>query len=332
MNKWSKFGFAGSFILTLVALLLIKCSVTSTVSLIPLGEMPHPSDNEMSADKIALGKEFFFDKRLSLDESISCAVCHKPGLAFTDGLKVSDGIMGRKSNRNSPTLLNAAYLPKLMYDGELSTLEMQSIVPIQEHNEMGMDMKKLMERLKAVPEYQEAAKKIFNREMDAWVLTRSLAAYQRSLVSDNSPFDQYYYGKNSWAISSSAKRGWKLFSEKLYCTSCHPAPHFTTYKVESNGLYENYGADNGRFRINNDSTEMGKFKVPSLRNIQITDPYMHDGSIESLSEVLDHYSKGGNHHKNQHPVIQPFKLTKGEKKDLINFLYSLTDMSFMERL
>ena len=332
MKRLGKLVFTGSFFLVVVSFLFVKCNVSRNMSLKPLGEAIYPADNENSAEKIALGKEFFFDKRLSLDESISCAVCHKPGLAFTDGLKVSDGILGRKSNRNSPSLLNAAYFPKLMFDGELSTLEMQSIVPIQEHNEMGMDMKELILRLKAVPEYQEAAKKVFNREMDVWVLTRSLAAYQRSLISDNSPFDQYYYGKKDMAISASAKRGWKLFSEKLYCTACHPAPHFTTYKVENNGLYADYGADNGRFRINNDSTEMGKFKIPSLRNIQITDPYMHDGSMSSLSEVLDHYSRGGNQHVNQHPVIKPFQLTKKEKKDLINFLYSLTDMSFMERL
>lgn len=324
--------FPGACLLLLVPLGFVKCGITrETVSLQPMGAMFYPADNEMTAEKIALGKEFFFDKRLSLDESVSCAVCHKPGLAFTDGLAVSEGIMGRRSGRNSPSLLNAGYFPKLMFDGELSTLEMQSIVPIQEHNEMGMDIKKLIERLRTVPEYREAAQKIYGRDMDAWVLTRSLAAYQRSLVSDNSPFDRYYYGKDEHAISASAKRGWKLFSEKLYCTSCHPAPHFTTYKTENNGLYTDY-QDNGRFRINNDSTEMGKFKVPSLRNIQITDPYMHDGSMGSLSEVLDHYARGGNRHVNQHPVIRSFTLTPREKKDLIQFLYSLTDMSFMERL
>lgn len=332
MMRVSKLGLSGAVLAGLICLGTARCNVSRNISLQPLGTMPHPEDNEMTAEKIALGKEFFFDKRLSLDETISCAVCHKPRLAFTDGLKVSDGIMGRKSNRNSPTLLNAAYLPRIMFDGELTTLEMQSIVPIQEHNEMGMDMKELIKRLKAVPEYQEAAKKVFNRDMDVWVLTRSLAAYQRSLMSDNSPFDRYYYGKQSMAISPSAKRGWKLFSEKLYCTSCHPAPHFTTYKAENNGLYADYGADNGRFRITGDSSDMGKFKVPSLRNIWITDPYMHDGSMEYLEDVIDHYKKGGSKHINQHPVIRSFDLTPREKKDLVNFLYSLTDMSFMERL
>jgi len=332
MKNNRKYSWTVLLLTAITVFTLFRCHVTEEISLRPLGELPHPQDNPMSAEKIALGKEFFFDKRLSVDESISCATCHKPGLAFTDGLTVSEGVLGRHSNRNSPTLLNAAFLEKVMFDGELPTLEMQSIVPIQEHNEMGMEMKALLKKLKAVPEYQAAAQAIYKRDMDAWVLTRSLAAYERSLISDNSPFDQFYSGKKKNAISNSAKRGWILFSEKLYCTSCHPAPHFTTYKPENNGLYLDYGADQGRFRINNDSTEMGKFKIPSLRNIEITDPYMHDGSIGTLEEVIDHYAAGGKQHRNQHPIIRPFILSKREKKDLINFLYTLTDMSFMDRL
>ncbi len=331
MNLLRKINLPTILIFSVSSLFFLKCSVSKTDFLSPLGAIKSPVDNQLDTAKIALGKEFFFDKRLSLNESVSCAVCHKPGLAFTDGLKVSEGILGRKSARNSPTILNAAFLPKVMFDGEIPTLEMQSIVPIQEHVEMGMEMKALIVRLKAVPQYQAAAKRVFNRDMDVWVLTRALAAYQRSLISDNSPFDKYFYGKNKTAMSASAKRGWNIFSEKLYCTKCHPAPYFTTFKVENNGLYEIY-PDNGRFRINNDSTEMGKFKVPTLRNIEITDPYMHDGSYESLSDVIDHYAAGGKNHKNKSAIIQPFTLTKKEKNDLIEFLYSLTDMSFMERL
>lgn len=326
-----KINWSILLIFSVIFLFFLRCSVSNSGFLSPLGATKSPVDNPLDTAKVALGKEFFFDKRLSIDESVSCAVCHKPGLAFTDGLKVSDGVLGRKSARNSPTLLNVAFLPKVMFDGEIPTLEMQSIVPIQDHDEMGMEMKALIVRLKSVPEYQAAAKRIFNRDMDVWVLSRSLAAYQRSLISDNSPFDKFYYRKKKMAMSASAKRGWNIFSEKLYCTKCHPAPYFTTYKVENNGLFETY-LDNGRFRINNDSTEMGKFKVPTLRNIEITDPYMHDGSYESLSDVIDHYASGGKNHKNKSSVIQPFKLTKKEKNDLIEFLYSLTDMSFMERL
>lgn len=324
--------FLSLFSVAITALTVLRCGSVKEIGFNPLGETQNPADNPINADKIWLGKEFFFDKRLSLDETVSCAVCHKPGLAFTDGLKVSEGIEGRLGNRNSPTLINIGYSSRFMFDGEIPTLEMQAIVPIQEHKEMGMDMKLLIERLRAVPEYQDAAQRIFGRDMDAWVLTRSLAAYQRSLYSNNSDFDRFYYGKQKNAISASAKRGWILFSEKLYCTACHPAPYFTTHTVANNGLYANYGEDKGRFRINNDSTDIGKFKIPTLRNIEITDPYMHDGSMESLSEVIDHYAKGGKGHFNQHPIIRSFELTKREKSDLIQFLYSLTDMSFMERL
>jgi cytochrome c peroxidase len=315
-----------------VSILCVKCKNTQEITTGPLSIIPAPDDNLMSEEKIALGKEFFFDKRLSLDKSISCATCHKPGLAFTDGLKVSDGILDRKSSRNSPTLLNVAFYSKLMFDAEIPTLEMQSIVPIQDHNEMGMELNELLKRLNEVPEYVEAAKKIYNREMDIWVLTRSLAAYQRSLFSNNSPFDQFYYQNKKYAISPSAKRGWKLFSEKLHCTSCHPAPLFTTNKAENNGIYSDYSSDQGRYRVTFDSTDIGKFKVPTLRNIEITDPYMHDGSFEYLEDVIEHYMRGGLKHKNQHPEIKPFTLSKKEKKDLMNFLYSLTDMSFMKRL
>jgi cytochrome c peroxidase len=322
-----------SFLFVFFILVLVRCSSSKSIYVSPLGEIPYPIDNPQNEAKIALGKELFFDARLSLDETVSCASCHKPGLAFTDGLKVSEGILGRKVDRNSPTLLNAAFLPRVMFDGELKTLEMQAIVPIQEHNEMGMSMKELMERLRKIPEYQNAAKEIFNRDnFDPWVLTRSLSAYQRSLISDNSPFDQYYYGNKKNALSASEKRGWLIFSEKLYCTTCHPAPHFTTFEVQNNGLYSDYGKDNGRYRINLDSSDIGKFKIPTLRNIEVTDPYMHDGSMQDLETVIEHYEKGGNKHWNQHPVIKPFSLTKKERNDLINFLYSLTDMSFMERL
>lgn len=296
----------------------------------PLGEVLDPADNPTTAEKIALGRTLFFDKRLSRDNSISCATCHKPGLAFTDGLAKSTGIDGRKTDRNSPSLLNAGYLPTVMFDAHLETLEKQTIVPIQEHVEMDMNMKELLVRLQAIPEYAEAAKSIFNREFDAWVLTRSISAFQRSLISDNSRFDQYYYQDKKMALTKAEKRGWLLFSEKLYCIECHSPPHFTNYQAISNGLYEDYGEDQGRFRINADSSDMGKFKVPSLRNSELTYPYMHDGTFESLEDVIDHYASGGKNHVNKDKRIVPFVITSEEKSDLVLFLESLTDTSFLE--
>jgi cytochrome c peroxidase len=189
----------------------------------------------------------------------------------------------------------------------------------------------LISRLQAIPEYQNAAKSIFNRDFDAFVLTRSISAFERTLISSNSRFDQYYYYNKSSALNNEEKEGWKIFSDKLYCTKCHPAPYFTIFTAENNGLYVDYGIDQGRFRIHGDSNDIGKFKVPTLRNIELTFPYMHDGSISTIEEVIQHYAKGGKSNDNQSALIKPFKLTEREIRQLKSFLFSLTDTSYMSK-
>lgn len=303
---------------------IVKCKSVSTIETSPLGKVTYPADNEFDSLKVALGEKLFFDFRLSSDENVSCASCHKPGLAFTDGKAVSDGVEGRKTARNSPSILNSAFLTSLMYDGELKNLEMQAIVPIQDHNEMDMDMKTLIEKLRKVPEYQEAAQKIFKRDFDPYVLSRSISAYERTLISDDSDFDLFYYKNKKRKLNKSEQRGFQIFSQKLYCTQCHSLPYFTTFKVENNGYTTLDSEDLGRFRIHGDSNDIGKFKVPSLRNVDITGPYMHDGKFETLEEVVDFYAKGGRKVYNQSKIIQPFTLNSQEKEDLINFLISLT--------
>ena len=279
---------------------------------------------------VQLGELLFFEKRLSINNSVSCATCHVPKYAFTDRKKVSEGVFGRKTERNSPSLFNAYKLKTVMYDAHLSTLEMQVIVPIQEHVEMDMKMIDLIKKIKQVEQYNALAIKAFDREFDAFVLTRSIAAYERTLLSEDSRFDRYYSKKNNNSLTKNEVAGWKLFSEKLYCTKCHPAPDFTTFLPENNGLYKEYSADKGRFRIKLDSTQIGYFKIPSLRNIAVTYPYMHDGSLKSLTEVIDQYSRGGAGHSLQSKNIQPFKLSKQEKYQLIVFLKSLTDLSYLK--
>ncbi|MCH2230384.1 MAG: cytochrome-c peroxidase [Crocinitomicaceae bacterium] len=312
----------------MISLFLFQCKQTSNTGFGKV-EVISPDDNQISPKKVSLGKKLFFDNRLSVNNEVSCASCHLPELAFTDGKIVSEGVEGRKTERNSPSLLNAGFLPTVMFDAHLPNLEQQVIVPIQEHVEMDMNMVDLIEKLRLIDEYQSAAKEIFNREFDAYVLTRAISAFERTLISMNSPFDQYFYEGNETAINESQKRGWKLFSEKLYCTQCHPAPHFTTYQAINNGLYADYSADEGRFRIHHDSTDIGKFKVPSLRNIEITAPYMHDGSFKSLKQVIKHYQVGGNQHINKDNRIVPFDITEQQEIDLLNFLVSLTDTSYM---
>ena len=316
--------------IVILSLFLVRCVTGKENSFeVYVNDMNTPPDNPSSKEKIELGRKLFFDNRLSRDNSISCSSCHLPEFAFTDRKKVSEGVAGGMTERNSPSILNSVFLKKVMFDAHLETLEMQAIVPIQEHVEMNMKMRDVIEKLKGDPYYSKKAKEIFNREFDAWVLTRSIAAFERSLISMNSKFDQFQ--RNELKLNESELNGWKLFSEKLYCTSCHPAPHFTTYKAENNGLYADYCADNGRFRILHDSMDIGEFKVPSLRNIELTYPYMHNGSYGSIEVILEHYSKGGAGHWNQSSIIQPFKISSKEKMDLVNFLKTLTDTSYMKQ-
>ncbi len=294
--------------------------------------VPTPIDNPQSLAKIALGRQLFFDKRLSLDETIACASCHDPQKAFTDQLPKSKGINGQLSERNAPSILNAAFLKTAMFDAHLASLELQAIVPIQEPVEMGHNMKLLIQKLRKIPEYQAAAQSIFNRDFDAYVLTRSIAAFERSLLSMNAPFDRYLAGEKK-ALTADQKAGWKIFSEKLYCTQCHPAPYFTTYVAANNGLYASYEgkSDQGRFRIHHDSTDIGKFKIPSLRNIPLTYPYMHDGSFQSLEQVLAHYQKGAAKNPLQDAQITSFTLSPTEKKQLLAFFDALIDTSYLKR-
>jgi cytochrome c peroxidase len=294
--------------------------------------VPAPTDNPQNAEKIALGRQLFFDTRLSLDGTVSCATCHDPKKAFTDNLAKSKGVNGQLSERNAPSILNAAFLKTAMFDAHLQTLELQVIVPIQEPVEMGHNMKNLIKQLRQIPAYQAAAQAIYGRDFDAWVLTRSISAFERSLLSMNAPFDQYMAGNNK-AMSKDQLAGWRIFSEKLYCTQCHPAPYFTTYEAANNGLYASYEGknDQGRFRIHHDSSDIGKFKIPSLRNLPLTYPYMHDGSKNSIAEVIAHYQQGGAKHPLQDPRIGTFELSAKEKQQLLDFFSALVDTSYLRR-
>jgi cytochrome c peroxidase len=308
----------------------LRCGQTQDLNATVL--VPAPTDNPQNAEKIALGRKLFFDTRLSLDGTVSCATCHDPKKAFCDQRSKSVGIKGQLSERNAPSILNAAFLKTAMFDAHLATLELQAIVPIQEPVEMGHNMKNLIKQLRQIPEYQAAAQAIFGRDFDAWVLTRSLGAFERSLLSLNAPFDQYMAG-NKKAMSKDQLAGWRIFSDKLYCTQCHPAPYFTTYEAANNGLYASYEGqtDQGRFRIHHDSSDIGKFKIPSLRNLPLTYPYMHDGSIHSMEAALAHYQRGGAGHPLQDPRILSFELTSKEKAQLLAFFDALVDTSYLRR-
>lgn len=288
----------------------------------------YPADNQPTAERIALGRKLFYEPALSRDSSLSCGSCHQPSRAFSDGQARSTGIEGREGRRNAPSLANVAYFTAFMREGGVPTLEMQVQVPIQEHEEFDFNILLVAERLQRMPAYVALSQNAYGRKPDAFVITRAIAAFERSLISGDSPLDRYLFGGEQAAISEAAKRGYLLFhSSRLACNSCHSGFLFTSQGFANNGLYAVY-ADSGRYRLTQKASDTGLFKIPSLRQAALTAPYMHDGSIPSLEDVIDHYASGGKPHPNKSAQIKPFTLSLQEKNDLLAFLHSLTDTAF----
>ncbi len=280
-----------------------------------------PEDNQLTWERIELGKKLFFDPILSIDSTISCGSCHKQEFAFADNSAISPGVQGRLGFRNSMSLVNVAYHDFFLREGGVPTLEMQILVPIQDHNEMSFNIVAVAEKLNQDSSYVKASLEAYNRIPDPYVITRAIASFERTMVSGNSNYDKML-------LNESERKGKDLFfSNELACSSCHGTFLFTNQGIENNGLYENY-EDSGRFVLTHLQEDIGKFKVPTLRNIELTPPYMHNGCIETLSEVIDHYASGGKKHFNQSDLITGFTISEGEKMDLINFLKSLTDYEF----
>lgn len=289
-----------------------------------------PSENALTEKRVELGKMLFFDPALSVDSTVSCASCHLQHFAFTDQKKLSMGVQGRLGIRNAPSLGNIAYHPYQFRDGGVPTLEQQVLAPINDKNEMNFSVPEVVERMLSNEEYVQLSRVAYNREPDAFVLTRALAAYQRTLITGNSRFDKFYFQNDSNALNDSEKRGWQLFSSgRVNCSACHSGFDFTDYSFRNIGLYEMY-ADTGRKRITLIDEDYGKFKVPSLRNVELTAPYMHDGSMATLEEVIEHFNSGGKNNQYKDALVQPLNLTSDEKQDLLNFLSSLTDVAFIE--
>ena len=297
---------------------------------IPVGfsNMTFPIDNQFTNERWALGKKLFFDPVLSLDSSISCATCHEPNLAFADNKKTTPGIFERPGVRNAPSLANVGYFPYFLKEGGVPTLEMQVLVPIDEHNEFGFNVVELTRKLQRDPKYMLMANQAYDREIDPFVITRAIATFERSLISGNSIYDKYVIG-NPMVLNPKELQGMSLFfSSKTNCFSCHGGELFTDHSFQSNGLYQEY-TDIGRMRLTQLTEDRGKFKVPSLRNVGLTAPYMHDGSLETLSEVIAHYNKGGENHANKNELIRPLGLSKEERDALEAFLHTLSDYSFI---
>jgi len=309
-----------------------------------------PEDNPTTPEKVALGKKLYFDKRLSADNTISCASCHDPKMGFADGKALAEGIEKKKGNRNSPTTLNSAFFELQFWDGRAKTLEEQAKGPLINPVEMGMESHKaLEEKLRKIPEYQKAFKAAFGTEqLTVDHLAKAIAAFERTLVSVSSPFDKFIAGDKS-AISNDAKAGWALFKGKARCDTCHGFveiyPFFTDDKFHNIGVAMNKGnfeelarkvqkgevakdekgaEELGRFIVTGLKKDIGAFKTPGLRNVALTAPYMHDGSEATLEAVIDFYDKGGVPNPNLDGGMVPLNLTDKEKAQLVEFMKALT--------
>lgn len=290
----------------------------------------YPKDNYPTPEKIALGEKLFFDPRLSKNQNISCASCHLPEFAFSDTTKFSQGTDGKESFRNSPSIVNMAYKSLFHKDGGVRTLELQVLSPIIDSLEMDGDFLVILNILSKDQLYVQMFQDAFDTLPSVYGITRAIASYERALVFGNSLYDQYLNGEKK-ALSSAQVAGLELFnSDKLGCTDCHSGVLFTDFSYQNIGL-EHHLNDSGRARITYLPEDAGKFEVPSLRNVSITAPYMHDGSLETLKDVIEYLEHGGGNHPNKSKLISPFKLTTTERENLIAFLESLTDVRFLEK-
>jgi cytochrome c peroxidase len=254
--------------------------------LVPLPrEVPAPRENPTTPEKVALGRKLFFDPRLSGDNSMSCATCHDPEKAFGDGLPRAKGTGGKELARNTPTVLNVGFFERLFWDGRAASLEEQALEPIRSPDEMNQDLDQLERELNALPEYAEPFREVFGTPVTREGIARALAAYQRTLVTGPSPFDHYLAGDEE-ALSEAARRGMELFVGEAGCVRCHHGPLLSDGKFYRLGVASR---DEGRAAVTGDREDTGKFRTPSLRNVAQTGPYMHNGSMKTLEEVVQFY-------------------------------------------
>jgi cytochrome c peroxidase len=290
----------------------------------------YPDDNHPTKLRILLGRKLFYDVRLSENNSIHCGSCHALSAAFTDGRATSTGMHGFAGKRNAPSLANVAWTPRLMMEGGVPSLETQVLAPLHDTLEMGASMMLAVDKLNLDVELRALSKAAYGRDsIDPYVITRALAAFQRTFLSGDSRYDRY---KQNYATELSEQEilGMQLFfSEQTQCGSCHPDVLMSDFGYYNIGLYENY-ADNGKERATGRPEDIGKFKTPSLRNVALTAPYMHDGSLWSLSEVVAFFNAGGHPHPNKDQRIRPLGLSQQQQDDLVAFLNTLTDWNFVQ--
>ena len=325
-----------------------------------------PEDNKLTPERIDLGRKLYFDTRLSPDRSVSCATCHDVTRGLTDQRAVSEGIKGQLGKRNAPTTLNVTVLQLLFWDGRAPTLERQAGMPILNPVEMGMpDEATALKAIRHIPEYQQAFQKAYGREVNYEDLERAIAAFERTLIFVDSPFRRFV-GGDAKAISAEAQAGLGLFNGKGRCTACHqmnPSNPLGTdnrfHNVGVSARHQNFEAlatkalkalqedaseqkldelavgtdlsELGRFMVTHNRSQIGAFRTPQILNIGITPPYMHDGSMNTLWDVMDHYNKGGEANPFLDGGIEPLALSEEEINQMVAFLFTLTDDRFADQ-
>jgi cytochrome c peroxidase len=291
-----------------------------------LGNLPSvitPTGNPQTQLKILLGKQLYFDTRLSKDNTISCATCHNPAMGWSDAGPTSTGINGQKGGRRAPPVSNAAFAPLQFWDGRAPSLEEQAKGPVANPIEMGNTHELMLRTVQDIPGYVKEFEQVFGTSIvTVDLVAEAIAAFERTVVTTDSPFDRYVRGEDN-ALSKLEKQGLEIFNGKGHCTACHWGGYF------SDGRFHNLGVkptdpskpDEGRFAITKDSADIGAFKTPTIRDVALRAPYMHNGSEKTLEEVVDLYNKGGRTgDHNISPLIVPLGLTKKEKKALIAFM------------
>lgn len=296
---------------------------------IPLGleQLPiHiPADNPLTPEKVSLGKQLYYDARLSEDNTVACASCHSPRFGFTDGAAVSTGIEGQKGGRSAPTTINRIFSTAQFWDGRAASLEEQAVGPIANPIEMGMTHELAVERIRGIPGYRRQFESVFGtEEIEIEHIGKAIAAYERTLISGNSPFDRFVAGERD-ALSPRAQQGLVLFNGKARCAQCHTGPNFTDEKFHNLGVgMDRSTPDLGRYEVTKREQDRGAFKTPTLRDVALTAPYFHDGSAATLREVVEHYDRGGTPNPFLSPLMLPLGLTEEEKEALVEFQRALT--------
>ena len=303
---------------------------------------PADADNPLTKEGIALGRMLFYDKKLSGNNNISCASCHLPEKAFSDGVALSNiGVSGKPLHRNAPALINMAWMNKgLFWDGGSTNLESQAFAPLSSPDEMAQNLIELVKELKADPVYPQQFRKAFKSDISSANIVKALAQFQRTFVSANSRYDRFTRKEPGITLSAIAAEGLTLVQQ--HCQGCHTGALFTDNDYHNNGLDSDFSNDQfeglfqGRFRITYSASDLGKFKTPTLRNILLTAPYMHDGRFNTLTEVLDHYSDGVKTSATTDPLVMRkpgntagISLSNADKQKIIAFLGTLTDSSFI---